>query len=139
MTVPRAALGTRLDPGENERKRPMYIMQERTSDLAVNPHVYSRHGLLRIFVLRLTAALLQLVGASEVSNLKHHKESPQWAMAIIRPRQLVRDGVGEGASEPCDMTSPSHSPMVGRYKQWSLEGTRRCPRGRGFGKCKDRR
>lgn len=47
-------------------------MPKPTSDLAIYSHMYPRHRLLKVSVLRLTAALLQLLGGLEVSNL--HRE-----------------------------------------------------------------
>lgn len=70
----------------------MWIMSACTSDFAVNPHVHSRHGLLRISVLWLAAAFFELV-----------KEQKSATCNISRCRR--------------DVISPSNSPAVGLCKQ----------------------
>lgn len=77
----------------------MYTVLKHTSDLAVDPHVHPRHGLVGIFVLRLTAALFQLVGDQESATCNFIRSPLRRATARARTETLGT-GLGGQAMAP---------------------------------------
>lgn len=84
---------------ENRLRWPVYTVLKHTSDLAVDPHVHPRERLVGIFVLRLTAALFQLVGDQKSAACNFIRSPLRRATARARTETLGT-GLGGQAIAP---------------------------------------